>query len=271
MTYAITDKSTHAGEPIELYKFAGPVAALTYYYTSYSEDVLYDGNTYVPRAIERGVIAGATHSDPPELSIVIPASSQLVQEYVFKTPPRSLDLTIYRLHSPTGIVTEYWKGPITGFNVQGNKASLRSPSILDDPMRTQVPSVYFQGICNHVLYDARCTKVAADYVFNTTISVISGDTVTVTSDDSHVDGYYDAGEIVRVLDGERRMILDHTGNVLTLSAPFRELVVANSVNLYAGCKHTLAACRDDFDNIINYGGHAYIPNINPFLNGLKGS
>lgn len=31
-----------------------------------------------------------------------------------------------------------------------------------------------------------------------------------------------------------------------------------------GCPHNTGACNDRFNNIANYGGSPYTPNINPF-------
>lgn len=271
-TYLEADQSIHDGSPIELYKFEGPTAALTYFYTSYQEDVAFGGDTYTAVSVERDVIGGSTHNDPPELSIKLPVSLDLVQEYAFKTPPRSLELTIYRLHTPTGEDTEYWKGIVTGITVQGDIASCRSPSLLDDPMRSPVSNVYFQGICNHVLFDARCTKSAASYKTSTTVSSISGKDIVVADDGGNPDDYYKGGEIIRVSDGERRLIISNeaASNTITINKRFRSLAATDAVELYAGCDHKVGTCRDKFSNVANFGGHPYIPIANPFLRGLKG-
>jgi hypothetical protein len=271
MAYLDDDQSVHGGVPQELYKFEGPIAALTYYYTSWQESILFGGKTYVAVPIERDVVGGSTHNDPPELSIKLPVSLALVQEFAFKTPPRSLDLTIYRIQ-PGGNV-DYWKGVVTSISVQGNVASIRSPSLLDDPMRSSISNVYFQGLCNHVLYDARCTKSAAAYKTPTTVISISGDEIVVADDgDFGVDDYFKGGEIVRVTDGERRLVLSNVDSTetITINKRFRTLAPADAVELYAGCAHVVDVCRDKFSNVANYGGHPYIPNSNPFLSGMKG-
>ena len=36
----------------------------------------------------------------------------------------------------------------------------------------------------------------------------------------------------------------------------------------AGCRHTLAHCRDKFSNAANFGGFSQIPNKNPTIHGI---
>ncbi len=271
MAYIDDDQSIHDGAPAELYKFEGPSASFEYFYTSNGEDVVFGGDTYIAMPIERGAVEGSTHDDPPELLIKLPVSAAVVQAYAFNTPPRSLELTIYRMHLPAGAGVTYWKGEITGVSVQGSIASFRSPSLLEDPMSSPISNVYYQGVCNHVLYDDRCKLAAAAYKSSPTVVSISGDEVVVSTVGAFPDQYYQGGEMVRPSDGDRRLILSQVGTTFILSKAFRDLAATNVVDIYAGCDHTVETCRDKFAaNILNYGGYPYIPNANPFLSGWRG-
>jgi hypothetical protein len=63
------------------------------------------------------------------------------------------------------------------------------------------------------------------------------------------------GEVIRLSDGERRGILDQTGTTLTLDVPFRELVVGDALQVWAGCDLTIETCLAKFGNVPNFGGH----------------
>lgn len=511
MTYLSDDQSVHDGAPIELYKFEGPTSAFDFFYTSHYEDVEYNGDVYTAIPVEREAVESGTSNDPPELVVRLPASADIAQQYVFRTPPRTLDLTIYRMHLPTdqvpvlwtglrkpnvevylpgkpasgnvvgeiaatvltpvntpgyrqtfgvpavdsaqftlnttdsfdaanagvhdfddvafailvvassdanpaggqsvigkrepgggtlgyecvqlnddrlrvnyfgagalvirfstgtvpndstpfyflngisvteaeaylessiggsapgstagmgsltstalfslgsdrvnafggdialvmiwsgadaefvlanrallptwwawastvsawlmapelGDAVSYWKGAITGISVSGGVASFRSPSFIEDPLRTTIPSVTFQGLCNHVLYDDNCKLLATVYRASATVVSISGDDVVVDAVGGHPDDYYKGGVMVRPSDGDRRLILKQIGTTITLNRPLRDLVAPNVVYIYAGCPHVIDVCRDKFFNVVNYGGHPYIPNVNPFLRGFR--
>lgn len=61
-----------------------------------------------------------------------------------------------------------------------------------------------------------------------------------------------------------RYISAHLGSTVTLSNQIPELTAGKQVEVYPGCDHTLATCRDKFGNHINFGGFPWIPGRNPF-------
>ena len=44
--------------------------------------------------------------------------------------------------------------------------------------------------------------------------------------------------------------------------------VGTEVEVFAGCDHTIATCKTQFDIVVNYGGFAFVPTRNPFESGL---
>lgn len=53
--------------------------------------------------------------------------------------------------------------------------------------------------------------------------------------------------------GDRRMIIKHEDDDLEILVPFsRPVSVGDSVEIVAGCAHTLEVCEDKFANAINY-------------------
>ena len=46
--------------------------------------------------------------------------------------------------------------------------------------------------------------------------------------------------------------------------------LGQTVDVFAGCDHSLAICESKFANVINYGGFPFVPIKNPFNSSLRG-
>lgn len=265
MAYADDEVSPNAGEPVELYEFAGP--QLFYRYTSGDQPVTLNGNIFAPlAALTRSALGANSTSDTAALVVTMPTTAQVVRDYgLDDVPPRSLLLRVYRRQARSLDFVEIWVGSVVAIKPSGRMAEVRSVSQLGERLSTAVPAVSVQRMCNHVLYSRFCRVDRLTYDFETVVTNVSGGTVTLASIGIAPDDWFRAGEIVRNVDGERRTIVKQTGAVLTLASPFRTLANGNGVTLYAGCDHTLETCADKFNNAINFGGHPTVPGSNPFL------
>jgi hypothetical protein len=67
---------------------------------------------------------------------------------------------------------------------------------------------------------------------------------------------------------DRRLILSSSGDVLTLLLPFTSSPLGSTVIVFAGCDHTIATCKSKFNNVVNYGGFAFVPTKNIFQTGI---
>lgn len=266
MTYQNTDISIHDGEPIELFEFIGP-GSNVWRYTSAQTDQVYLSNTYTAVPIMRSAIKLAEMGRGEEVTIEMPATLGVVIRYGVLMPLRSLTVTVYRRHGTTGDVEKQWSGKVTAFTGRGPLRSARVPSPLVDALQTEIPRARYQPGCNHKFGDARCTIVPATVA--TTITAISGLTVTVASDGGNPDGWLAGGKIVRDSDGEQRDIEKHVGLVLTLLDSFPDLATTNPVTLHQGCDHSWRTCIDKFANINNYGGHPHILGRDPYRYGVR--
>ena len=263
----MSETSVHDGEPIELYTFTSPTT--TYRYTSNPVDIEVAGNTFVAIPMERSSLEGTSQDDSPVLQITMPVTIQLIQDYAFDIAPRTLDLLLERIQTPTGIAATAWQGQVTAIAIRQRVATIRVPSRFGVGLNQPVPDVFYQSQCNHSLYDSRCQVVRNSFRVQTTVSSVSGTSVTVGSVGANPNDYFKAGEIVRTTDGERRLITAQTGTVLTLNFPFRALNATDAVEIFAGCDRLITTCRDKFSNVVNFGGHPLIPGINVFTEGLK--
>lgn len=60
-------------------------------------------------------------------------------------------------------------------------------------------------------------------------------------------------------------IISHDGDTITLLGRTDKLQVGQVVYAFLGCDHTPPVCTSVFNNMVNYGGHNYMPDLlNPF-------
>jgi hypothetical protein len=126
---------------------------------------------------------------------------------------------------------------------------------------------HYQWACPLVLYGARCKANKADATVSTTVSAISGNSLTLPT------GWEGSKERADFLGGmvewdsdegrEYRTIIGLSGDTLKLNATTGALAVSDDIDVVLGCPHTLAGCRDVHDNVVNYGGQPWIPLKNP--------
>jgi len=270
MTYTQSETSQHRGKPRELYKFVGTYG--NYYYTSQQEDVVYDdgegAKTYKAAALKRGNVKIGTHEDDGlDMTIDLPVSVPVVQDYAFKVAPPKLRLTVYRYHTLDDVKV-HWAGPVTNIRVSKGTATIKSPSILSYALSGSCPSVYYQTPCNRILYDEGCKVSRPANTLTTTITGINNLTLTLASSGGFPNNHFRAGEVV-LPSGERRMIVAHSGTSVTINYPFSQVTRGQSCDVVAGCDHAYEGdCKNKFDNQVQFGGFMFIPNVNPFSNGL---
>lgn len=271
MSYIAKDGSIHSGQPIECFEIV--TSYFTYLHTSCDRTVTVAGKTFTPLAMKRNEVkAGAQSEDNADVQIEIPATCKLAKDCAyFLTPPR-MDLTIYRVHEGDDFSLDYviyWKGVVANFSLEGQIAKIRIPSIFANVLSSAIPTIYYQNPCNHVLFDGGCKVPRADNNVVTTILLAANLSVQIASVGGFPTGYFNGGEIVLSGTGERRMITDHTADVLTISYPFGAVNDGDACEVTAGCDHAYEGdCKLKFDNKINYGGFPFIPSINPFRSGF---
>lgn len=254
-TFDDNERSTSQNRPIDLYTITTPT--VTYRLTSHIVDVVYAGLTYTATTMTRGSLQVSQDLTGRELIVYLPISHPLVQRF-FATgiPEHSVSVTLQRLQSVSGQAFQQWSGFAQSIAVDKHQASVRCPSVTDDPFKVRLPQVTATRLCNHVLYDAGCTLDRAGFAINPPavyIAAISGSTISLSTVAGSADQRFQYGEIVHDT-GQRRMVLSQIGTTLTLNAPFVGAAVGDGVVVYSGCNHDVTTCRDKFGNVKNFGG-----------------
>lgn len=276
MSFEPYETSVEEGQPIELYTFV--MGATTYRYTSNEVDVVHGTlGTFTAIPISRGSIEANKAKDGDKIEIKIPASYPVAQNFVNSIPGKPILMALRRMHRPDPAeqTVVFFNGIVRQARFEANRtvAILLVNSLMSAENR-QVPRLTFQGLCNHMLYDARCQIDENDPAWKHTlpVSAVSGRQLTVDGAGAVASGaglpdFFEGGFIA--FDSDYRLILTQSGDLLTLQTPFALSPLGQNVIVNAGCKHRIIQdCRDKFNNVDNYGGFPYVPLKNPFTTGI---
>lgn len=275
MTYDVTERSVQSGAPVELYEFRRATMDLTlpcapaqtqtvlWRFTSADADVDFEANTWTSTPIERSAIEATQELVRNNLSVTVPRSFPIADLFRVAAPTDVILMTVFRYHRADGNKVVLWMGRVLNCDWAGAMATLTCEPAATSMRRPGLRRLY-QKQCPHVLYGGACGLNRSTVDHATTVSAISGNTLTVAS----LGAFPYAGGFVEWVPSagavERRFIRSFSGLVLTLAQPFQDLANGNSVTVYPGCDHTMETCDTTFNNLPNYGGFPFIPTKNPF-------
>lgn len=272
MTFDALETSRESAQTLELYTFA--FGSEIYRFTSYNSDVNWGGLSYTHIQISRGDVQNSAEDAINQVTIVMPLDNPVPQKFIPNVPGVVGSVTVLRANAND--VAEETVVLFEGFVASVKNDGALEAQVLCNP-RTSIfkgpgPRITYQGLCNHILYDARCKIARASFTFTGLVSAVTGSTITVNGvsgqgADWAVGGFVQAPTAAPE---DKRMILAQTGDVLTLLLPFSIPVLGTQVDVLAGCAHDLTTCDTKFANAVNYGGHPYVPRKNPFNSTLRG-
>lgn len=273
MTYDAYEISTEAGRPVEVFRFQ--IGATSYYYTSAEDTVTLSGQDYDPVQIRRDDSADGPDKRDYDFQVVLPTSDEVAQFFVGTLPGNRVRLTVSRFHrddTPTPQVVVVFDGYVQGatFARAMKECTLTARPLLAGLGRTAPPRTY-QSECNHELYNpATCKADDTNPAFRASAKGVTaqvGNVLTVTGLGAYSAGWFTGGYVEAIGSSDFRMILDDDGaGNLTLLLPFA--VTPSTVNVFAGCDHSIATCKAKFDNILNFGGFAFVPTRNIHQTGI---
>lgn len=266
MTYAVKDASVSNGAPIECYSFVA--AHKTWRLTSYHQSITVGGQVYDPLPITRTALeTGSIIDSIVTMDFNIPADHELARTFCFMVSPKTLIVTVRRVHEGDDYSTDFkveWIGEIIGAAAADKWATIKTASLLQTKLNSNLSAVYYQKVCNHVLFDDRCKVVRADFTETAIVTKIQSQIITVDNMVFPADGLV-AGEMTNTRTGEKQGIISNSSNVLRIGYPFFDLVVGDTVELTQGCNHLrLGDCKSRYNNVANYGGFDFVPEVNPF-------
>jgi len=251
-------------KPAELYHIWKFNADVHYRYTSGDVAVTYNGDNYTPATIERGETQYDAKLENSSLTVKAARVTTPFIEYLAVNP---LDLywievfKLFRDQTPLE-ASVVFVGQIKTVSFKGIAAQIDCVGFEIYLQRT-IPQFRYGPPCNWTLFDSKCTIDKTLYSTNAVLTDLSVDGLTLTSatfaleaDDYYTYGYAEFGDA-------KRMITSHIGDVVKLNYKIPELANGNTVTCFAGCSLDIETCRDKFNNVVNFGGHCYIPVDNP--------
>jgi len=268
MTFASIENSEYGGNPRELFQFDREGAQF-WSYTSSDTHYTYLGRVFLATSMNRGRIEQSQDVKRNNLTITLPITTTLIQQYIVSPPTDRIHLTIYRLHDddPDNEVILFWVGRIVNVEFKEETADIRCEP-LDTSLERPTLRRLYQTSCPHVLYGSVCKVDPSLFLIAATISSINRLVITSAAFGAYPDGYL-AGGYVEIKIGNiynKRFITYHTGNEIGINLPIAGVSIGTVLNTYPGCTHNISICNSRFSNILNYGGQPFIPIKNP-MNG----
>ena len=274
MTFAQYEESQEGSRPVELYTFT--TGASIRRWTSAEDDIPEGADTFTAIPISRTKLnGGGAEQRDQNLVITVPSDNEVAQLFINSVPGTVTTVDIERIQrsdGPTFQVIKIFEGRITsvGFKGAGRTADINVEPIVTASSQT-IPRFTYQGLCNHVLYDDLCQVDDTSPSFrltNASVTAEAGNTIDVAGVSGFGASFFTGGFVESAGALDRRLILASSGNTLTLLLPFATSVLSSRVTVFAGCDHSIATCGATFNNVINYGGFAFVPTKNIFQTGI---
>lgn len=274
MSFTAIENSRTKGNLVNLYLITYGSQPTEYFaFCSGEEAIAFNGKTYIPTEINRDKVVVNGTSDKTMLNVAIDYSNPLVPLIKDYPPSKVIGLTIFQGHVSDGEYLAVWIGAISSWKRNGDLVELSCNPVSNSLNRTGLRRKYQLG-CPHILYGSKCGASKASFTTTKTIIGVMANAIDLPPVWVATPGNYLGGivEWVNATGGaERRGILDITlsDTRLILSGTTKDLDIGSSVQISQGCSHKIDACKNQFNNINNYGGQPYIPLETPV--GLKNS
>lgn len=267
MTFKALETSVESGRPVELYYFA--IGTDNYYYTSAPDNILFGGNTYLPRQITRTSPPISTEDRRQQIEVTLLTEDVVASRFVGVVPNSQMTLDVFRYHRGDSEAYIMWSGDIVGaaYINQGAQCKFRGVTT-ETAFGRAIPRLKYQGLCNHVLFGPSCKLINTNFLHTAICSSKSSSTITVNGILAAKGPNWMVSGYVNLNDSDYRLVFKQDGDVLYFYLPFENDPVGETVKCFAGCDHTLVDCRGKFNNEDQYGGFAFVPELNVFVVGM---
>jgi uncharacterized phage protein (TIGR02218 family) len=266
MSFDSVETSLAQGAPLRLYRFSR--ADIGSHYTSGDRPVDHLGNVYMPvvGGISDDGIRQTGESSADVLTLTAPASIPVAQLYRAMPPSDEVVLTVFCRHATeTGYLVTFignvrvvrWKGV--------DRCEIVASPVTNAMLTTGLRCTWGR-ICYKALYSESCGAKRASWKISATVAAMDGTTINCPVAASGLAGRFTGGyaEWTNANGAtERRSIDNHNGAALKLFGGTYGLSIGQAVNLYPGCRQTVAGCKA-FNNFMNFSGIPFMPRISPY-------
>lgn len=148
--------------PLETYLFR--IDGQEYRYTSASRRVNRPDGTYEPLpGLSRGPISIATLGASDELTVSIPAMSDIGKAVGFFDTPKSVQLELVRVQTGYGSPVMRYHGTLGSCQLRGTMLELSFPDVFAANFGSKLPSHKFSSVCNWQVFQPGCWLLDRDY------------------------------------------------------------------------------------------------------------
>lgn len=270
--------SARGGRPRRLFVFMRQ--AVAWRYTNADRDAVIGGNTYLAAAIVRSEIKQTIEKPQDQITITfpyvrdpaateLPVTQALGDNWHPYVPSDKISVTCMAYHAgdPDLETIVEWMGQVSQPKFTDGQLELtcKPRGNMDKALRR---GPKWQRACWKSTYSTGirgCNLVRADFEIAATLTAVDGLALTAAE---FATAPFDlaGGELSWTRSNgiiERRPIMSHTGDTITVLYFGDELATDLAVVALPDCPHTWAACLAR-DNTINYGGAIYEPNEDAF-------
>lgn len=252
MTYPTVEVSEYSAAQTFLYQFVGPSGSFNWTNAPLTITALID-TVSTPFRHPRG---GISHSDPTmstqadrgNLEIYVSHRNPIVRAHREFPPPGDTSVTVWRQNEINGDVFQIWSGVVVETPIVGSSGTIRCQHVAALVAGSEGLSEKWAPTCPFMTYHSPCPAQIVNHSTSVVVTAIDVEEFTVTvTGITQIDGWFNAG-VFAVANGDKRMILDHTGGVLTLlqNFPISSLKVGDLATLIDGDDHLYQTCRDKF-------------------------
>ena len=250
--YADNELSEHDAQQTFLYRFVGPL--VTYHWTNAPLAVDAEIDSVVTRFFHpRG---GISHNDPTEspdagrsgLEIYVSHLNPIIRAHREFPPPGDIDVTVWRQNEIDGEVEYIWGGVVVETPIDESLGTIRCQHVAELVSGSEGLSEKWAPTCPFMTYQFPCPAQIANHSTTVTVTAIDTENFTVeVTGITQIDGWFRAG-VFATANGDKRFILDHTGDTLTIlqNFPASSLRVGDDATLIDGDDHLYETCSVKF-------------------------
>jgi hypothetical protein len=258
MSFDALEKSGSAGEPYELYLFQS--TGISFALTNAEEEISYLEQVYSPATITRDESEQSNEVVSGQLKIYLPKDHPLAQMCIPYLPSAPIAVTAFGSHYGDSETVVLFVGVLASARFTDQcEFTCNSAAYY---LQRKIPQQLYQAPCSHVFGDPGCGAALSDHTFEGMITAIdaTGTILTIPGFASLPDplkaGYLKVGD-------EYRMIVDASGETITLISAIPGLTAPAACAATAGCNLDFSACTH-YGRTISFLGFDLIPTINPF-------
>ncbi|MFQ1018058.1 phage BR0599 family protein [Gilliamella sp. BG7] len=223
-------------------------------------DLNIEKKIYIRESINRSAIKRDASLSKNKITITMPITNEVVQQWITPDITKYLLVDIYTLDK-NNLITMSWSGRLTQTSTSDKEMDMTFEPLITRAGQTGV-NERVQRNCRYALYSERCGLNRDDFKMVVNVTSYKNDVLTVVFEQDMPNGYFTGG-ILQTPNGEQTFIKDHSDTSVVLFRRNQQLVDnlrngITQVTLYKGCSRTLDCC-DTFNNTLNYGGFPYLP------------